>query len=217
MLFKGPLLHKVWDLVVFLCPIGQYWLGWFAFFYAFANIAGVFGFSFLVCHFLNAVFFKFPKKTNKKITHVFMFLARHFYLWRVSDELKVWAFTQSEVLFYWKVAGVNSVRGSQGHKNDFLGFCVRWAVWVLSAVQWRREHTLPSLPTHLVPAMFPSSHQLCLSSVFLFTPSSFDCYLQLTESTFSTCAIQRYFSISLYSFWGFWCTFFMICVILVWW
>lgn len=55
---------------------------------------------------------------------------------------------------------------------------------------------------------------LTLLRVFYSPPSSVDCLSHLAESTFSTCAIQRYFSTSLYSLQGFWCTFVMI--IFVW-
>lgn len=146
--------------------------------------------------------FNFPKSY---VCHV---LARHFLL----------------VVCIWCVEGLSFSTPSDAlleggerwlHQlNDFVGFCVRWAAWRLSAVQWRREHRFLSSTRSLVLAAF--SHQLRLSSVSLFSSCSFDCY-QLAESTFSTCAIQRYFSTSVYSFWGFWCTFFMICVILFWW
>lgn len=68
---------------------------------------------------------------------------------------------------------------------------------------------LPPSPACVLP-----SQQLCLSSVFLATTHSFDCY-QLAKSTFSTCAIQRYFSISVYSFWEVSGVHFLICYIIL--
>lgn len=177
------------------------------FFNAFANIAGVFGFFLpLFVIFWMLYFFNFPK------SHVFHVLARHFYLWRVSDELKVWAFTPSEVLL--EGGGGEFCRDGRWHKLIWFSWVLREAScmgFVCSTVTTGThtpQFTNGPGPCSVLP--FPPA----LSSVFLFTASSFDCYSQLAESTFSTCAIQRYFSTSLYSFWGFWCTFFMICVYL---
>lgn len=203
MLFKGPLLHKVWDLVVFLCPIGQYWFGWFAFFMPFQILLPCLDFSPPVCYFLNAVFLLFFFIFQK--SHV---LARHFYLWWVSDELKVWTFTQSEVLLEGGRIKVTSVRAVDLMKYDFC--------WVLCEVScmgfvWSTVKTATHTPQFTNKPDLPLPPALSvISSVFLFTPSSFDCYFQLAESTFSTCAIQRYFSTSLYNFW---CTFFYMCYI----
>lgn len=61
-LFKYPLLHKVRPGCIFVSHRSiQIWLIHFC--SAFANIAGMFKFSFL-CHFLNAVFFFFPSFPN---------------------------------------------------------------------------------------------------------------------------------------------------------
>lgn len=159
------------------------------FFYASANIVcsgfpSLFFVIFWMLYFVN-----FPK------SYVFHARARHFYMWLVSDELKFGA----PELVRGFIAGWQSVIW----KALILLSSAWWAVWVLSAAQRRWKYTLLSLRTSLIPAVLSA-----LSSVFLFTPLSFDCYSQLAESTFSTCAIQRYFSTSMYSFWGFWCTFF---------
>lgn len=113
--------------------------------------------------------------------------------------------------FYCKVAEVNSVRTVDDVKL-FYWFacevgCVRVCVCVCVCVSLQyNEDTHSSVHQQAwslqCSPLLPPPTSSCLSSVFLFTPSSFDCYSQLAESTFSTCAIQRYFSTSLYSFWG---------------
>lgn len=208
MLFKGPLLHKVWDLVVFLCPIGQCWVGWFSFFLFFmllANVAGVFGVPFpCFVIFWMLYFSSFPKQSCIPCFSEALLLVMS--IWG-DDVLSFHAVRR----FLSEKAEVNSVW--TWSDVVFMGLCVSWAVWVFlqysedgngnsSAYQQARSSQWSRL--------FPP---LCLRSVFLFTAFSFDCYSQLAESTFSTCAIQRYFSTSLYSFW---CTF-VICVLLVWW
>lgn len=169
----------------------------FAFFMPLQILQACLGFSFPCLSFSECCnFLIFQKKV----------LARHFYSLRVFDELKLGAFTQSEVLF--EVGRSEFCQG--GWFYEMISFLLGSLGGELYILQYNdsRNTTLHRLPTSLVPAVFSLCHQLRLLCVFLFTPSSFDCYFQLAESTFSTCAIQRYFSISLYSFWGFWCTFF---------
>lgn len=102
--------------------------------------------------------------------------------------------------FYWKVAEVQSVKTVDDIKwYGFVGLCVRWTVWV--CLQYSEDGNTHSVYQQAWSwQCSPPPASSCLSSVFLFTPSSFDCYSQLAESTFSTCAIQRYFSTSLYRF-----------------
>lgn len=69
------------------------------------------GFSLSVCHFSNAVFSRFPKKSQK-----FHVLARHFFL--VMSSWCVEGLSFLTVSFYWSVVNVRS---------DSVGFCVSWA------------------------------------------------------------------------------------------
>lgn len=211
MLFKGPFLHKVWDLVVFLCPIGQYWFGWFTIFYAFfvgsSNIAGAFGCPFPRLSF-SECFLIFQKKKKLCIS---CFSKALF----TCDEHLICSLWHHQT-FSWKVENGYSVRTSRRRRRKWFGrvlcegepcgVCLQCSEGVTTDPSVHQEAWfLQCSPTSSVCQVYLYSHHVL-----------FDCY-QLAESTFSTCAIQRYFSTSVYSFWGFWCTFFMICVILFWW
>lgn len=122
------------------------------FFYAFSNIALVFGFfsPFVFFWMLYFFFFNFPKKSC--FSEALLLVMS---IWWVEG------LNFHTVRFYWKVAELKWLLSGQWITWNmiFVGFCVRWAVWVLSEVQWRLQHTLRSLPTSLISP----SHQLCLS------------------------------------------------------
>ncbi len=205
MLFKGLLLHKVWDLVVFLCPIGQYWLGWFAFFHAFANIAGMFGFSFPCLSFSECCIFS-KKSCISCFSEALLLVMR---IWWVEG------LSFHTVRFYWRVAEVLSVKTVEDLKwYDFVRLRVAWAVWVcLQYSEDGNTHTqftnrpgpcsvLPFLPA-LVCRVYFYSHHLLLTVI-----------LNLLNLPFQHAQSKDIFP---HLCIGFWCTFFMICVILVWW
>lgn len=210
MLFKGPLLHKVWDLVVFLCPVGQYWfvvdlLFFFECLCKYCRHGWVFPslviFWMLYFFFFLFFFFFSEKSCISCFSEALLLVTRIWWVEGLSFHTK----------FYCKVAEVNSVRTVDDVKL-FYWFacevgCVRVCVCVCVCVSLQyNEDTHSSVHQQAwslqCSPLLPPPTSSCLSSVFLFTPSSFDCYSQLAESTFSTCAIQRYFSTSLYSFWG---------------
>lgn len=190
MLFKGPLLHK--DLGAFLSPIGQYWFGSFFFFLMPLQLWQVcLGFSPRLTVFWMLYFFKF--------CHVLHVLTRHFYLWRVSDKLKLWSLDFIRCLVFKLNVAEASSSGQPKQPCAFLCdlFCVVSVSSTSAHTQsWVHQHAFPVLTAFLSSA---------LSRVFFL--SSFHCYSPLAEATFSTRSIQRYFSTCLYSFWGFWCTF----------
>lgn len=131
MLFKGPFLHKVWDLVVFLCPIGQCWFGWFylflfffsSFVKALAKIADVF--VSVPLSVIYRILFNFPKKKKKGyVLHVFR--KALFNLWWGSDVLK---FLNSDTIRSFIGGWWKSILPGQEKTSNDLRFC-----WFLCAV-----------------------------------------------------------------------------------
>ena len=144
MFFKGPLLHRVWDLVVFLCPICQSGFGSLAFFFiiicfffAEANIAGVFGFSFPCLSLSWCCIFKFSEKS-------FHVLARHFLIVRRIWWVEALSFQLSEVFIgrgrKWILSGLSV--------KLFVGVCA--CVWILHV-----ERTWLCWHCHIMVACLP--------------------------------------------------------------
>lgn len=100
--FKGPLLHRVWDLVVFLCPIYQYWFGSLAFFLCrgkYGRCVWVFLPLFVI---ISMLYFYFFWKVISCFSEA---------LFNRDEDVRSWRWELPAVRgFYWKEEEVNSVR-----------------------------------------------------------------------------------------------------------
>lgn len=167
MLFKGPLLHKVWDLVVFLCPIGQYWLGWLFFFSLF----------FCPCKHCRRVWVFLPLFISSML-YFFLFFKKSCIscfseaLFTCDEDLmslKVWALTLSDVLL--EGGGGEFCQDGRLYKIVILF----WIVCDMSCVclclcvheQYSEDGNTLQFTNRLGPyRVLPLPLAFCLSSVF---------------------------------------------------